>query len=183
MSAKALDLFQAYGQNKLPAEGGYIISSFFQEQSSYSIYEIVAYNGVKSLYLSQEGLTFQTDGNKLYVLAEPANYTKKHEEPFRREKRFQVPHRFSEMEIVTAKNQTKIMVSKEPILAYSSFTILKPRGINFAFIFYNLDDVLDSIAVFFEKTLNQETAVPQKDAQKAARLIVRSLHNFTIWRD
>jgi hypothetical protein len=183
MSVKALDLFQAYEQNKLPAEGGYIVSSFFQEQSAYSIYEVVAYNGVKALYLSPEGLTFQTDGNKLYVLAEPANYTKKHEEPFRRENRFQVPHRFSEMGLVTAKNQAKIMVSKDPILAYSSFTILKPRGINFAFIFYNRDDVEDSIAVFFEKTLNQEAGVPLKDAQKAAQLIVRGLQNFTIWRD
>jgi hypothetical protein len=183
MQAKALDLFQAYGQNKLPAEGGYIVSSFFQEQSSYSIYEVVAYSGVKALYLSQDGLTFQTDGNKLYVLAEPVSFTMKHEEPFRRENRFKVPQRFSEMETVTTRNQTKILVSKEPVLSYSSFTILRPRGINFAFIFYNLPDVLESIAVFFEKTLNQEAAVPQKDAQKASRLIVRGLQNFTIWKD
>jgi hypothetical protein len=183
MPVKALDLFQAYGQNKLPAEGGYIVSSFFQEQSSYSTYEVVAYNGVKALYLSEEGLTFQTDGNKLYVLAEPAAYTNKHEEPFRREKRFQVPHRFSEMELVTARNQTRVMVSKEPILAYSSFTILRPTGINFAFFFFNLPDVLDSIAVFFEKTLNREAAVPQTDARKAAGLITRGLQRFTIWKD
>ena len=64
MAEKALDLFQAYNEGKLPKEGGYIVSSFFNNTSTYSIYEVVAYNGVKSIYASEEGLTFQTDGNK-----------------------------------------------------------------------------------------------------------------------
>ncbi len=181
MQAKALDLFQAYSQNKLPREGGYIVSSFFNEQSTYSKYEIVAYNGVKSLYLSEDGLTFQTDGNKLFVLVEPPNYPRKHVEPFRRDSREQIPHRFSELEILTAKNQTKIMISKDPIIAYSAFTIFKPKGIDFSFIFYNLPDVFDTIKLFFTKTLNREAHVPQNDAAKAAEAIIRGLKKFSIW--
>ncbi|MBA7590933.1 hypothetical protein ES708_33077 [subsurface metagenome] len=72
------------------------------------------------------------------------------------------------------------MVSKEPIITYSAFTVLKPKGINFAFIFYNLDDVLVSIATFFEKTLNKEANVPQADAAKAAQLIIKGLKKFDI---
>ena len=34
MAEKALDLFQAYQQDKLPREGGYIVSSFFDENST-----------------------------------------------------------------------------------------------------------------------------------------------------
>ncbi len=46
--AKALDLFQAYNEGKLPEDdGGYIVSSFFDANSTYSIYEIVAYDNVK----------------------------------------------------------------------------------------------------------------------------------------
>jgi hypothetical protein len=181
MATKALDLFQAYTQNKLPREGGYIVSSFLQNNSSYSRYEVIAYNGVKSLYLSEEGLTFQTDGNKLFILAEPPSYAEKHLEPFRRTSQYQIPHRFSELEVLTAKNQVKVMVSKEPIITYSAFTVLKPKGINFAFIFYTLDDVLDSISTFFEKTLNKEANVPKADAVKAAKLIVKGLNKFDIW--
>ncbi len=181
MAIKALDLFQAYSQNKLPKEGGYIISSFFSDNSTYSKYEIVAYNGVKSLYLSEDGLTFQTDGNKLFVLVEPPNYPRKYIEPFRRDSKEQIPHRFSELEILTAKNQTKIMISKEPIIAYSAFTILKPRGMDFSFIFYNLPDVFDTIKIFFTKTLNREAKVPQSDAEKAAEAIIRGLKKFNIW--
>jgi len=79
MAVKALDLFQAFSEGKLPKEGGYIVSAFFNEKSKYSIYEIVAYNGVKSIYATEEGLTFQTDGNKLFILVEPATYSKKYE--------------------------------------------------------------------------------------------------------
>lgn len=180
-TVRALDLFQAYSQNQLPKEGGYIVSSFLEQNSAYSKFEVVAYNGVKSLYLATDGLTFQTDGNKLFVLVEPMSYAHKSEEPFRRSSKDQIPHRFSELEVVTARNQTKVMVSKEAIITYSAFTIMKPAGINFAFIFYNLPDIYQTIAGFFEKTLNKESGVPKEDAAKAAQLIVAGLKRFTIW--
>jgi len=181
MSVKALELFQAYGQNMLPKDGGYIVSSFFSDKSSYSIYQVVAYNGVKSIYLTEDGLTFQTDGNKLFILVEPAIYPKKHIAPVSREAHEQIPHRFKELEIFVAKNQTKIMVSKEPIMTYSSFTILKPVGINFSIVFYNLPDVMESMRFFFEQTLNKEAQVPKLDAKKGAAYIIEGLKKFNIW--
>jgi hypothetical protein len=181
MATKALYLFQAYNQDKLPKEGGYIVSSFLSDNSAYSKYEIVAYNGVKSIYLSEDGLTFQTDGNKLFVLSEPPSYAEKHLEPFRRQSKDQIPHRFSELEILVSHNQTKVMVSKEPILTYGSFTILKPSGINFSFIFYNLPDVMATIKTFFETTLNKESNIPKEDASKAGELVVEGLKRFNIW--
>jgi hypothetical protein len=181
MAIKALDLFQAYSQNKLPKEGGYIVSSFLTENSAYSKYEVVAYNGVKSIYLSEDSLTFQCDGNKLFVLSEPPSYAEKHLDPFRRKSREQIPHRFSELEIFTARNQTKVMVSREPILTYGAFTIVKPTGVNFAFLFYNLPDVLDTLKSFFTTTLNKEANVPKEDAVKAAAAVVSGVKKFSIW--
>ena len=181
MAEKALDLFKAYAQNKLPKEGGYVVSTFFDSNSIYSIYEVVAYNGVKSIYLTEEGLTFQTDGCKLYVLVEPATYPKKYIEPVSRSQNEQIPHRFNELEIYTAKNQTKIMVSKQPIMTYSSFTILKPRGGNFSLIFYNYDEVMESLDFFFNQTLNKEARIPKSDARAATKLIIDGLNRFQIW--
>ena len=181
MPAKALELFKAYAESQLPSDGGYIVSSFLDESSSYARYEVVAYSGVKSIYLTQEGLTFQTDGSKLFVLAEPASYAQKHLEPFRRPVKDQVPHRFSELDILTTRKQTKVMVSKSPQMSYGSFTILKPSGINFSFIFYNLPDVLATITKFFAATLNKEAAVPKAEAEKAAQLVAAALKKFTIW--
>lgn len=181
MPAKALDLFQAYAQEKLPKDGGYIVSSFFDRVSAYSRYEVVAYNTVKSLEMTESGLSFQTDGNKLFILVEPANYSRKHIEPVNRDSNEQVPHRFSELNIYTAKNQSKIMVSREPIVTYSSFTVLKPTGINFALIFYNLDDVLNTLEFFFSETLHKEAGVPGPDAKKAAKYVTDGVNKFTLW--
>ena len=181
MKAKALELFKAYADSQLPNDGGYIVSSFLDENSSYARYEVVAYNGVKSIYLTAEGLTFQTDGNKLFVLSEPPSYSQKGQEPFRRSGGEQVPHRFSELDILTTRNQTRVMVSKAPQMTYGSFTILKPSGINFSFIFFNQPDVFESIDKFFAATLNKEAAVPKSEAVKAAKLVVEGLKKFTIW--
>ena len=72
MPVRALDLFEAYAQNQLPKDEGYIVSSFFHDHSAYSIYEVVSYSGVKSIYVTENGITFQTNGKKLHILIEPA---------------------------------------------------------------------------------------------------------------
>ena len=171
MALKAMDLFEAYSQNKLPMDEGYIVSSFFKRESAYCIYEIVSYSTVKDFYTSTDSITFQTNGKKIYVLVEPSNYTHKTIEPYCRSQDYQIPLRFSEATIITAKNQTKIMFNKEPQQAISAFTVLKPEGINFAFLFYSRPDVFESIEMFFAKTLNKEAGVPQADAVKAAKEI------------
>lgn len=181
MAAKALDLFQAYSTDTLPRDGGYIVSSFFDPSSAYSRYEVVGYNGVKSIYPTEEGLTFQADGNKIFVLVEPAGYPKKYEEPVSRNTNERIPHRFSELHIHSAKNQAKIMVSKLPVMSYTSFTVLRPTGSDFALIFYNLPDVMQSMTLFFTETLNREAGIPKIDAKKGAQLVVDGLKQFTIW--
>ena len=181
MPVKALDLFQAYADGKLPMDGGYIVSSFFDTTSTYSRYEIVAFSSVKNIYLTEEGLTFQTDGNKLFVLVEPSSYARKYIEPFRRDTKHHIPQRFSELNSIIAKNQSKVFISKKPIISYSSFTVLKPTGMNFALIFYNLPEIKETLSYFFSQTLNKEADVPTTDAKKASKLIVEGIESFNIW--
>jgi hypothetical protein len=171
MAIKAMDLFEAYGQDRLPKEQGYIISSFFSSNSVYSIYEIVTYSGVKTIYLTETGLTFQTNGKKMYILAEPASYPNKAVEPYVRIASEQIPLRFNELESLIAKNQTKIYISKKPIMSFSSFTILKPTGVNFSIVFYQLPDIFVSLEKFFEQTFNKEVGIPQADARKVAKRV------------
>lgn len=181
MAVKALDLFKAYSESKLPTEGGYIVSSFFTEGSAYTRYELIAYPSVKSLFLTQEGLTFQSDGNKLYVLVEPASYPRKFMEPFRRDNEEKIPHRFSELNILTTRNQTKVMVSKDPIMTFTSFTVFRPTGTDFAFVFLKLPDAPESLKSFFQQSLNREAGVPKTEAAGAASLVVETVKRFTIF--
>ena len=49
------ELFSAYSKNELPTDGGYIVSAFFDANSTYSKYEVTSYNNVKDIYLNDEG--------------------------------------------------------------------------------------------------------------------------------
>jgi hypothetical protein len=181
MAVKAMDLFEAYAQDNLPKDQGYVVSSFFSNNSAYSIYEVVSYSGVKSIYLTDTGLTFQTNGKKLHILIEPASYPNKAIEPYVRNNTEQIPLRFNELEQLVAKNQTRVMIAKKPIDSFSSFTILKPTGVNFALVFYRLPDLFDTLTMFFEKTFNREAGIPQMDAKKCAKRvssIVEGTMNF-----
>jgi hypothetical protein len=183
MDVKAIDLFQAYGEGQLAREGGYIVTSFRHQGSDYVKYEIVGYTDARSLYLSPEGLTFQADANKLFVLAEPASYEQRHAEPYARAGQHQIPHHFSEVEQLTAGNMTRIMISKQPVSVYFSFAVPRPGALNRSLLFRKVPRVLDDLAAYFERSLSEEAKVPAGDAAQAARRIVEGLKRFTIWKE
>jgi len=174
-NVKFRNLFEAYAQGKLPFAHGYIVSSFFSSTSNYSIYEIVSYSGVKEIFMTETGLQFVTGGKKLYILVEPDTYQIKFQEPVSRAEGEKIPKRFNELEIITARNQSKIMVAKEPNETYGSFTILKPSGINFSVVFYQLPDVYETLSAFFTDSLNRFRKVPESDAKAAAKLITTTV--------
>ncbi|MDR1024496.1 MAG: hypothetical protein LBL56_02125 [Treponema sp.] len=169
MELKAMDLFDAYARNRLPKDNAYVVSSFVNAKTGYVIYEIVSYSGVKAIYLEASGITFQSQGKKMHILIEPASYPHKGIEPYLRDTTEKIPLRFRELEVLTAKNQVKILIAKTPIESLSSFTIAKPTGLNISFVFYNSPDIYQTLQLFFEKSFNTDGGLPQADAKKAAK--------------
>ena len=178
MALKAMDLFEAFKQEKLPKDQAYIVSSFVNSNTGYTIYEVISYSGVKAIYPDGPGLTFQSSGKKMHILIEPASYPKKAIEPYLREKSDQIPLRFSELKEITAKNQSRIYMAKKPIESLSSFTVARPVGFNISFIFYELPGIYDTLTLFFEQTFNKDAAIPQADAKKAAKEAVKVIEEL-----
>ena len=155
MGEKAMDLYEAYKANKLPKDEGYVVSGFFMNDTPYTILEIISYSEVKNFYASGDSITFQSNGKKIYILVEPTTYTQKAQEPYVRPSKFQIPLRFNDLEIYTCRNQYKIMYSKEPQMVMTSFTILKPSGLNFSFIVFAKDGIQQTLSALLQKTFNQ----------------------------
>lgn len=172
------ELFGAYLRNGLPMQGGYIFCSFFDPKSTYTRYEVTAYNNVKDIYLKESLLTFLADGRKLYVLVEPANYPKKFTEPSLRDDAHRIPYRFKEVEIYVSRRQDRIMIGKKPIIAYTSFTIVKPYGHDFSYIFFDTDDLIDIFEKVFADSLWKDANIPKYDADKASKIIRNVFENF-----
>ena len=172
MAVKAMDLFDAYKQDKLPKDQAYIVSSFINTNTGYAIYEVICYSGVKAIYPEGAGLTFQSTGKKMHILIEPASYPNKATEPYLRAKEDQIPLRFSELDLHTSKNQIKIYSAKKPTESLSSFTIARPAGYNISFVFYKMDGLYETLAKFFEQTFNKDARIPQSDSKRAAKLAI-----------
>ena len=172
------ELFSAYSKSELPSDGGYIVSAFFDSNSTYSKYELTSYNNVKDIYQNTEDLTFQADGKKMFIIVEPANYAKKYTEPAYRDDAHKIPYRFNEVETIVSRRQDRIMIGKKPIITYTSFTILKSQGHNFSYIFYPTDDIVNVMEKFFVDTIWRDTNVPKIDAEKAGRFVKKIFKDF-----
>ena len=176
--AQIKGLFEAYQASELPTDGGLIITSMFDTSTTYTKYEVTSYNNVKDFYRNDDGLVFQADGYKAFVVVEPASYSKKHIEPAMRDGGHSIPYRFSEVDTFVSKRQDRIIVGKQPVITYGSFTILVPVGENFAYILYKSDDLMPAIEAFFAKTMWQDARVPKMDAEKVAAHITATIEKI-----
>lgn len=181
MGLKAMNLYDAYTENMLPKEEGYVVSAYFVNNSPYSIFEVISYAGVKNFYTSGDSITFQSDGKKIYILVEPTSYTLKAQEPYVRPQSFQIPLRFSELEIYTCRNQYKVMYSKEAQMVMTSFTVLKPKGSNYSFIVFPKEGIEDTMANLFQRAFNTHSNVPLSDAKKLGEVLSKKILKELNW--
>ncbi|NOY08808.1 MAG: hypothetical protein GXP33_08190 [Spirochaetes bacterium] len=180
---QAIHLFDAYSHAKLPKYGGYIVSSNFQPELAYSIFEIVGYDNVQEIRLETDSLIFKSAGCKLYTLIEPANYPLKNVEPVQRESGRSIPYRFSELYILTTKKHETVYIGKKPIISYSSFTIIKPKKNDFAILFYNVPEVFKNMEEFLTSIYHDGVGITRSDSAKAAKITVQGIKNFNTWLD
>ena len=176
--AQIKELFEAYKASELPVDGGLIITSMFDTAITYTKYEVTGYNNVKDFYRSDDGLVFQADGHKAFVVVEPASYNKKHIEPAMRDGGHSIPYRFSEVDTVVTKRQDRIIMGKQPVITYGSFTILVPVGENFAYILYKTADLMAAVETFFAKSIWQDARVPKLDAEKVSKSIAATIEKI-----
>jgi hypothetical protein len=173
---------KAYANNTIPSEGGFIITAFFDSNSFYAIYEVTAYQNVKDIYRSPEGITFKTDGNRTHTLIEPATYIHKYIEPVNRDMGKSVPYRFNEMEVYNCAKSEKVMVPLEPVMLYTNFTILEKKADYLSFIFHPTSDVYLAMQRFLADSYYNDCNLQKRDAVNAAALTMKTVKKFTIWQ-
>ncbi|MCG8452164.1 MAG: transposase [Spirochaetales bacterium] len=178
--ARIIDLFEAYTNNELPRDGGYIITERLDDNSRYARYEVISYGNVKDIYRVDEGILFQADGRKVYVLFEPLNYSAKHVEPAYRDDAHRVPYRFKEMDVFATKRQEKVMVGQNPVETYTAFTIANETGLNCSYVVYKDESTIRTLLGFFEQSLWKTLNNSRMDARKACEIIQGPLNEIMI---
>jgi len=179
--ANAMALIKAYMTEQIPSDGGFIITAYFTGGSNYSIYEVTAYRNVKDIYRTGEGVTFKTDGNRTHLLVEPPIYTNKHVEPVNREVGKSIPYRFSEMTILGGGKSEKIMIPQQPLMLYSSFTILEKESDFFSYLFMPTKDVYVAMRKFIADSLYNDCNISTVVSKEAAAKLLETIKKFTIF--
>ncbi len=178
--AKIMELHEAHQAGELPRDKGYVITENLSESTRYSRYEVISYRNVKDIYAVEEGIQFQADGKKLYLLFEPLNYNAKHLEPVYRDDSHRIPIRQNELEVYSTRRQEKIMVAKEPIITYTSFTIANQTGLHSSYIVYHDESSIRTILGFFEQSFWKTLSIGRIDARNACELISGPLEALMI---
>ena len=179
--AKAITLLKAYQQELIPTNGGFIITSNFDPDSVYSIFEITAFATLKDIYQTGDVFNFKTDGDRTHILVEPPIFTGKSVEPTFREADRSIPYRFYELDIITCSRQEKIMIPKEPVKLHSYFTVQNSKGSDFTYLFFPTEDVYVAIKRFIADSLYNDCNIDKTDAIQAANLALTTIKKFTIW--
>lgn len=181
MALRAMELYEAYEKNMLPKDEGYVVSAFYLPDSPYSILEVISYSEVKNFFASNDSLTFQSNGKKIYILVEPSSYNHKSQEPYVRPSKYQIPLRFNDLNIYTCKNQYKVMYNKEPQMVMTSFTVLKPSGNNFSLIVFQQDDIKQTLSRLFQSALHNESNVPMNDSKTIGEDLAEMIVSKLCW--
>lgn len=159
---KIIELFEGLSEGVIPFDGtGYILNTQFARDSNYTKIEIIAFKNVKNILPTGDGVIFQSDGYKTFLIYEPKTYQRRFLEPYLREDREKVPLRWNEVEVINLANHDRIILSKAPYLSYGSFTVDKPESGSFVYYIYQDDNVYEGIETFIGNILHKDLKVPK----------------------
>lgn len=157
MTAKWIDLFQGLMQEKIPfGSGGYIVNVRFSDESNYTIFETIGFKNVKNIYQSDDSVTFQSDGYKIYFLFEPRTYPRKHLEPYLRDDKEMIPLRWNELHTIKTPRKDLIYISKEPYISHGSFNIEIPAEGRFVYYLFESEQINENACEFISKVLSKD---------------------------
>lgn len=161
--AKVVELFKGLMQGDIePGAGGYTISVRLNDRYNYGIFEVIGFKNVKGIAQSDTGVTFQSDGYKVFLLYEPINYPKRFMEPYLRDDADQIPLRFAELEVVEMPNKDRVFVSKQPYRSQGSFTVESPEEGNFVYYVSEGSQMDRAAEEFLRKVLTDDFKVVKR---------------------
>ena len=179
MSKKWIELFKGLYEEAIEFDGkGYIVNAMFDTNSNYTRLEIIAFKNVKNILPSDSGVTFQSDGYKIFLVYEPKTYQYKFQEPYLRSGKQHIPMRWNELDVITLATKDRVFITKEPYMSFGSFTVEKPGAGDFVYYFYETEAVMANLDNFISTILNKDLRIPSAALPEILGIIHRNLDVF-----
>ncbi|MCR9142705.1 MAG: hypothetical protein NXI24_10675 [bacterium] len=179
MPQKWVELFTGLSKGVIPFDGGgYIMNVNFSQDSEYTIFEVIGFKNVKNIYQSEDAVTFQSDGYKIFLVYEPRSYTTKYIEPYLRPDPQRIPLRWNELHIIELPNRDRIFVSREPYVSHGSFNVEQPSSGSFVYFLYDGPEIDQNAHEFLEKILRKDFQLNRKIIEEVQALFQANLKHF-----
>lgn len=179
MQKRWTELFQGLMKGDIPFDNeGYILSARFDDTSNYAIIEVIGFQNVKNIAQTPGGVTFHSDGYKIYIMYEPVTYQYRFQEPYLRDAHAQIPLRFNELDVIELPRHDKIFISKEPFVSHGSFNVEKPSSGNFVYYFYHSERIDDNLVYFIQNVMSEDLRVPKSILRELEKYLHKNLTVF-----
>jgi len=179
MSKKWIELFKGLSEEAIVFDGtGYIVNAGFDTSSNYTKLEIIAFKNIKNFIPSDSGVTFQSDGFKIFIVFEPKSYQYKFQEPYLRSGKAHIPMRWSEIEIITLPTKDRVFVTKQPFMSFGSFTVEKPSSGDFVYYFYENPEIMENLDNFITTILHKDLRIPKTSIPEILGHLRRNMEAF-----
>lgn len=174
-----IDLLTALRSGAQLDSSGFIVGARFHERSTYTIFDITAYTGLKRVDPTEDGgLSIYSGGFKVYFVYEPSTYPLKYMEPYLRDEGEQVPLRWDELDIVETQTRDRILISKKIQLLMGSFGVVSPGNNGFLYYFYPGPQAIKNVREFVANVLHVDLRVDSKLTAQAMALLDPHLTYF-----
>lgn len=158
--------------------GGLIFNVAFSPKFNYGVMEVVGFKNVKNVIQGSDGVTFQSDGYKIFVVYEPKTYTQRYMEPYLRTGIEQIPLRFNELKIIDLPSNDRVFVSAQPYVSHGSFTIEAPEEGDFVYYLFENDKLDKNAEEFLAKILKDDFQVRASSLQEILPVFSENLKSF-----
>jgi hypothetical protein len=148
MRDNAIDLFQAYAENKISPRGGYLVTASFTKSDFPEEYAIYALTFIRSMQCDGPRLVFQASGVKLQLRLNPT----------------------------TSSNGETVSLGELEL--QRPFAVDRSPGKEFAFLFPSGEATYPVLVDFLEKTFIAESRISPDIAKSAAEQIISRLRQI-----
>ena len=179
MEKKWVELFQGLMNDAIPFDGtGFIMLGQFDKRSDYTKIETIAFRNVKKFSMTDDGVTFYSDGYKIFLLYEPPTYRFRFQEPFLRSDGDNIPLRFNELHNIQLSNHARLYISKEPYMSFGTFNVARPESGNFVYYFYDNGHAEKNLQDFLGQVLRDDLRVPRSLLPQVFEPFLYNLQQF-----
>ncbi len=156
-----LDLSLALSDNLIPAgDTGLVVAIRFLRETRYAVLQVTPFRTVRRIsLLEDQSVEFEAEGEKVFLLYEPTDYSNKFDEPYLRNPEELIPLRFAELLAWRLHNGDRIFMNRDAYQSTGAVNLQRPSEGSFAIYVRDEGQLEERARRFLDSLLREDFRV------------------------